>query len=37
VINVDKNAAYSKTIDELKEKKELSEEVELRQKKYLNN
>jgi transposase-like protein len=37
VINVDKNAAYPKAIDELKEKKELSEQVELRQNKYLNN
>jgi len=37
VINVDKNAAYPKAIDELKEKKELSESVELRQNKYLNN
>ncbi len=37
VINVDKNAAYPKAMDELKEKKELSESVELRPKKYLNN
>ena len=37
VINVDKNAAYPKAMDELKEKKELSESVELRQNKYLNN
>jgi len=37
VINVDKNAAYPKAIDELKEKKELSKRVELRQNKYLNN
>ena len=37
VINVDKNAAYPKAIDELKEKKQLSETVELRQNKYLNN
>ena len=37
VINVDKNAAYPKAIDELKAKKELSENVELRQNKYLNN
>jgi transposase-like protein len=37
VINVDKNAAYPKAIDELKQKKELSKEVELRQNKYLNN
>ena len=37
VINVDKNAAYPKAIDELKEKEELAESVELRQNKYLNN
>ncbi len=37
VINVDKNAAYPKAIDELKEKEEVSEQVELRQNKYLNN
>lgn len=37
VINLDKNAAYPKAIDELKEKEELSEQVELRQSKYLNN
>jgi len=37
VINVDKNAAYPKAIDELKEKEKLSEQVELRQNKYLNN
>jgi transposase-like protein len=37
VINVDKNAAYPKAIDELKQKKELSKSVELRQNKYLNN
>jgi len=37
VINVDKNAAYPKAIDELKEKEELQELVELRQNKYLNN
>jgi len=37
VINVDKNAAYPKAVDELKERKELSEQVELRQNKYLNN
>ncbi|CAA9570772.1 Transposase and inactivated derivatives-like protein [uncultured Synechococcales cyanobacterium] len=37
VINVDKNAAYPKAIDELKEKEELSKRVELRQNKYLNN
>ena len=32
-----KNAAYPKTIDELKEKEELAVSVELRQSKYLNN
>lgn len=37
VINLDKNAAYPKAIDELIAKKELSEQVELRQNKYLNN
>ena len=37
VINVDKNAAYPKAIDELKKKEELSEQAELRQNKYLNN
>jgi len=37
VINVDKNAAYPKAIDEPKEKEELSEQLELRQNKYLNN
>ncbi len=37
VITVDKNAAYPKAIDELKEKKDLSKQVKLRQKKYLNN
>jgi len=37
VINVDKNAAYLKAIDELKPEKELSQPVELRQNKYLNN
>jgi len=36
-INVDKNTAYPKAIDELKAKKELSSDVELRQNKYLNN
>jgi transposase-like protein len=34
---VDKNAAYPKAIDELKQKKELPKQVKLRQKKYLNN
>jgi transposase-like protein len=37
VINVDKNAAYPKAIDELIAKEELSDQVELRQNKYLNN
>ena len=37
VINVDKNQRLPKTVEELKEKKELAEQVELRQNKYLNN
>ncbi len=37
VINVDKNAAYPKAIEELKAEKELSLRVELSQNKYLNN
>lgn len=37
VINVDKNAAYPKAINELKEKQQRLEAVELRQNKYLNN
>lgn len=37
VINVDKNAAYPKAINEMKAKEELAEKVELRQNKYLNN
>ena len=37
VINVDKNVAYPKAIDQLKAKKELSKRVKLRQNKYLNN
>ncbi len=37
VITVDKNAAYPKAIDELKQKKELPQQVKLRQEKYLNN
>ena len=37
VITVDKNAAYPKAINSLKEKKELPKRVKLRQKKYLNN
>lgn len=36
-INVDKNAAYPKPINQLKEKEELSKQVELRQNKYFNN
>ncbi len=36
-ITVDKNAAYPKAINELKQKKDLPKKVELRQKKYLNN
>ncbi|HEY4389321.1 MAG TPA: DDE-type integrase/transposase/recombinase, partial [Ktedonobacteraceae bacterium] len=37
VINVDKNAAYPKAIDELKAAGVLPQHVELRQVKYLNN
>ncbi len=37
VITVDKNTAYPKAIKELKAKEELATQVELRQKKYLNN
>jgi transposase-like protein len=37
VINVDKNAAYPKAVDEMKAKEELPESVEFRQNKYLNN
>jgi len=37
VINVDKNAAYPKAINELKVRKKLTGNVELRQNKYLNN
>ena len=37
MITVDKNAAYPKAIDELIAKEELPSNVELRQKKYLNN
>lgn len=37
MINVDKNATYPKAVNELKEKEELAEQVELRQNKYLNN
>ena len=37
VINVDKNAAYPKAMNKLKEEKELLEKVKLRQNKYLNN
>ncbi len=36
-INVDKNAAYPKAIDELKAEKQLPDQAELRQNKYLNN
>jgi len=37
VINVDKNAAYPKAIDQMKASVELPLSVELRQNKYLNN
>lgn len=37
VINVDKNPAYPKAVEQLKNKKQLSKPVELRQNKYLNN
>jgi len=37
VINVDKNPAYPKAIDELKMDEQLPDETELRQNKYLNN
>jgi transposase-like protein len=37
VINVDKNAAYPKAIDELKAEETIPETCELRQNKYLNN
>ena len=37
VIIIDKNAAYPKAINELKEKKVLPKKLKLRQKKYLNN
>ena len=37
VINVDKNAAYPKAVDELKAKEGLPGSLELRQNKYLNN
>jgi len=37
VINVDKNAAYPKAIDEMKAEEELPVTVDLRQNKYLNN
>ena len=37
VITVERNAAYPKAIDELKQKEELPKQVKLRQKKYLNN
>ncbi len=37
VINLDQNAADPKARDELKEKEQLSQQLELRQNKYLNN
>ena len=37
VINVDKNAAYPPSVDDLKAEKHLSEDTELRPVKYLNN
>lgn len=37
VINLDKNPAYPKAIKQLKGKKELFKQVELRLNKYLNN
>jgi len=37
VINVDKNAAYPTAVDALKDEKTLSQTVEFRQNKYLNN
>ena len=37
MINVDKNAAYPKAIEQMKADKELPLHVELRQNKYLNN
>lgn len=37
MINVDKNAAYPKAIEEMIAEKELSYTLELRQNKYLNN
>ena len=37
VITVDKNAAYPKAIEELKAEEQMHQNVELRQKKYLNN
>ena len=37
VINVDKNAAYPIAFEELKQERLLSDECELREKKYLNN
>lgn len=37
VINVDKNAAYPKAIDQMKAEEGLPESVEFRQNKYLNN
>ena len=37
VINVDKNAAYPLSVDDLKADEQLPETTELRQVKYLNN
>ncbi len=37
VINVNRNPAYPKAVEQLKEKEELQKLVELRQNKYLNN
>ena len=37
VINVDKNAAYSPALKEMKEEGDIGEKVELRQIKYMNN
>ena len=37
IITVDKNASYPIAIDELKNEKKLSKNIEIRQVKYLNN
>lgn len=37
VVNVDKNAAYAPAIDQLKASETLTQAMELRQNKYLNN